>query len=431
MHADVIIIGHDCDAYLLGALFSRRGFRTLLLDPHQPENQRMMLLLDRELAGKMRPMGPPDSAVEHQFVHVELWSPSDKAVVRLDQVPLLVVNAVAYKEHLESEGNATRNFRVLRGHQAVRLVRTRDAATGIGLETGDQINARLVIECGFQPGTLQREITGHVRQALLLNRVNSVHAECRSAGDAASAWPIGVIALHWVPGKQLTWRYRYGTDAVQLGAGLPGQSTGKPDKLVERLFIEAGMVSGRVLGRNTSTTYMGPPMPICGAMGFLMVGQAAGHGNPLLPQDHTARLAGTMLAFQAASHALAEGDVSSEALWEYSRGMATEWSRNQAFAWALAEAVGNAGAAVFDDLFSAGLLTPYAASCLVRNRPVEEDSMDSLFRSLSALRRPRALMAWRKALATARRLAGLYSDAPVEYRREAVAEWHGRILELW
>jgi len=431
MHADVIIVGHDCDAYLIAALFARRGFRTLLLDPHQPDSQRRMILLDREVAAKLRPMGPPEEAVEHQFVHVELWSPSDKGVVRLEQMPLQVVNAAVYREHLEGEGAASRNLRVLRGHKPIRLVRTRDAATGIGLETGDQINARLVVECSFQPGALQRQITGHVRQPLLLNRVSAVHAECRSAGDAASAWPIGTLALHWMPGKQLTWRYRYGTDAVQQGAALPTQGASKPDKLVERLFVEAGLVAGRVLGRTSDITYMGPPMPICGSQGFLMVGQAAGHGNPVLPQDHSVRMAAVMLAFQAASHALAEGDVGSEALWEYSRGMATEWGRNQAFAWSLFDAVGSAGATIFDDLFTVGLMTPYAASCLVRNRVVEEDAMDSLFRSLSAVRKPGALVAWYKALKRARRLASLYSDAPTDYRREAVTDWHGRVLEQW
>jgi len=431
MHADVIVIGHDCEAYLLGALFAHRGFRTLLLDPQQSEGERRMQLLDRELAAKLRPMGPPEDALEHQFVHVELWSASEKGVVRLDQVPLLVVNSTAYREHLEAEGLATRNLRVLRGHQAVRLVRTRDAATGVGLETGDQINARLVVECTFQPGTLQRQITGHVRQPLLLNRVVSLHAECRSAGATVSAWSIGVLALHWIPGKQLTWRYRYGTDAVQQGATLPAQSASRPDKLVERLYIESGLASGRMLGRTSETLYMGPPMPICGSMGFLMVGQAAGYGNPVLPQDLTARLAGVMLAFQASSHALAEGDVGSESLWEYSRGMATQWGRNQAFAWALMEALGTAGSGIFDDLFSAGLMTPYAASCLVRNRVIEEEALDSIFRSLSAIRRPGALMAWRKALARARRLASLYSNAPTDYTREGVMDWHARIIESW
>ncbi|MBM4354601.1 MAG: hypothetical protein FJ109_12575 [Deltaproteobacteria bacterium] len=218
MHADVIVIGHDCDAYLLAGLFAHRGFRTLLLDPQQPDGERRIQLLDRELAGKLRPMAPPDSAVEHQFLHVELWSASEKGVVRLDQVPMLVINATSYREHLEAQGLATRNLRILRGHQAVRLVRSRDSTTGVGLETGDQLNARLVVECTFQPGTLQRQITGHTRQPLLLNRVGLLHAECRSAGDVVAAWPIGVLALRWIPGKQLTWRYRYGTDAVQQGA---------------------------------------------------------------------------------------------------------------------------------------------------------------------------------------------------------------------
>jgi len=200
---------------------------------------------------------------------------------------------------------------------------------------------------------------------------------------------------------------------------------------VERLFLEAGLSSGRSLGRASEVVYAGPPTPICGSSGFLLTGQAAGQGNPVLPLDSTARMAAVMLAFQASSHALAEGDLTSESLWEYSRAMATEWGRNQAFAWALFDALSNGGASVFDDAFTTGLMTPYAASCLVRNRLIVEEALDRLARSLSAIRKPGALMAWRKAHARARRLADLYSEAPNEYRRDRVTEWHSRIVESW
>ncbi len=430
MHADVIIVGSRCEAYLLGYLFAKRGLRTLLLAPDKGEaRQGRFIFLDRDLAARFRPANPPDEAIRAQQVTVDMWAPGERRHVTVRQLPYYILEEGVYRRYLEIQSTRTRNLRVLKGHAPTGVTLSRDKVSGVTLATGDAINARLVVECDSGPTSLQRHLAALWEFPLLAPYRGQFFSLKRRV--EASAWEMGTINLRLTPGLETRWNYRYSPDDLDVSAFMPPGVKKNPRPVVGRVYRETGLEEAQVVGQDEFEPHVGPPLPVPCAPGYLAAGLAAGQGNPFLPLDQTAVFAGAHQAFLSGAGALEEADVSMNALWEYARAHATDWGARQAFGHALARGIRELDAKRLDWLFDTGLFDTYALSCLVRNQPLDEDFLDRSHRVLRGLLRPSTLAAWTAAVRHGRRLAAVYRNAPVRYERTEARKWQAAALGAW
>jgi flavin-dependent dehydrogenase len=433
MHADVIVIGHDCDAFMLSYLFARRAFRTLLIVPDKEAEAAASRLacVEHDLARKLRPVGPPPECVIWNEFTLNLWSPSEKHVVPVRQLPYMVFDTGAFSRYLEMHGTSTGNLRVLRGHAPKAVVQTGGAVHGVVLDTGDEVRARLVVEVDSGSSPLQPHLKELWSFPLTAAYHGLVHLERRTIGAAASAWPLGQYSLFMSGKQEVVSRYRYAPDAVQIGVHLPPGARIKPEAFVARLYREAGLEDSDTAESFGGSPYVGPPLPVIAVSGYLAAGRSAGHCNPFLPMDLTSIFGGIYLAYISATQALEEGDISTVGLWDYCRGIANDWSRRQAYGYQLASALHDLDQKTCDSLFATGIFDAFTVSCLLRNRPVSEDLLDAMTRGLRALRRPGALMAWQSMVRKAGKLAAAYAQAPATFSEGEVRDWQESVVSRW
>jgi flavin-dependent dehydrogenase len=433
VHADVIIIGHRIEAHLLSYLFSRRGFRTLLLSPGHDEHQKQRLIwLDRHLAGRLKPVGPPVDTILARHVNFQLWSPDEKNSLTLRELPLLVVDEVKWCRFLELQCSATRNFRALKGHPISGIHWERGAVGGVVLgDSKDIINARLVIECDTVGSNLQ----SHHKSDLKFPEMGKYYGKLanlqRAVGAAASAWQLGAMSIHVNPGRHLFLAYRFGRDELELSAIVRPGVKADPQRIVGHAYQEAGLDECKVIGQFNHLPYLGPPLPILCRDNYLAAGEAAGHCNPFIPYDRTSSVANAYVASVAAIHCLGEGLLSMSDLWEYPRSVATDEAKRQAAGYVLASSLCSLETRHLDNLFATGLFDTYVFACLMRNQSVSLDLLDSMAKSSKALTRPGSLLAWRKIRRRADKLKGIYGSIPNDYNPLDAAAWQDSIVSLW
>ena len=430
MHADVIIVGHDCEAYVLAYLFSRRGFRTLLISPER-ESQDRFVCIEQELAAKLKPINPPDEAIIQRSVSIDLWSANEKHVVVVNQLPYLVVEANRFRRFIALHSEASRNLKVLKGHSPVRVFKQRGVVTGIGLATGEQLNTRLLIECDAGNVALMHQTADQARFPEMTAHRRTVYVERRSVGTAASAWQHGRISLHLVPGRHCIQKYRYGTDEIELAITPGGSAPTRAESMAKKFFREAGLDQAPIASSYNARPHFASPLPVPCSPGYLAAGIAAGQSNPFYPFDISPAIRGAHLAFVAASHALEEGDLSLRELWEYPRAHARQWAVGQAFTAKMMAGIQSLSEKQFDTMLASGLIDTYALSCLFRNRPLEEEFLDRFARVSRALFQPSTLAAWHAMLKSGRRLARAYDSVPHAFSESSAWNWHQSVVDTW
>ena len=426
MLADVIIAGSGTIAHLAGFMFAKRGFRTLLIGPRQPNSGRLVFL-QKELAASMKSLMPPQSAILHSNLGVEFWSASERHTVPLPKLPYIVIDDHGYSTHLEGLAEATPNFRAFRGRSVAAPLIRGGAVRGVVVDSGETVEARLVVDCGTSVSPLHQSIS-QWQFPPTRHQLASIHAQSRDVGAAASAWNLNVFSLHIDPGRSLAWRYRFAGNQLQAGGLVPPGASGRADRITDKSFLETGLDRTAISGTYVEQMFWGPPLPVTCADGYLAVGQAAGQGNPLMPPDISASFAGVYLAYTASSHALTEGDTSAEMLWVYPRSYARQWAPSQAFAAVAGSALMAMDTSRLDQLLASGQIDDYAAACLVRNRVIEEAAVDRLTKAIKGLHRLPAVLAWASALRKAARLAAHFTAVPYEWSPEAALAWQQKIL---
>jgi flavin-dependent dehydrogenase len=417
-------------AHFLSFLFAKRGFRTLMLARHK-EIKAGLIFLDRDVAAKLKPVAPPEECVLHKQVSIELWAPDEKHVVRVRDLPFLAADEAAYCRFLELHGNATRNLRILRGFPPAAVVQESRGICGVVVEGGTQINGRLIVECDCADSMLAHGLGTALPFPRHAPYMGVLHAHRRRVGTAASAWRIGQLSLRVLAGKLTSCAFRSAQEEIDLVAWSgPGQ-TGKPDRWLEKAFVELGLEHVERLGEKSFRPYLGPPFPVFCASGFVATGAAAGHCSSFWPLDVTPSVASAQLAFVAASRALEEGAASAGALWDYTRGFATDWGRNLASTYCLSTMLRRVGEGALSGILASGVLDTYVLACLFRSQLVREEALDALVRHTKALTRPSSAFTWMRALKRARTLAAAYGEVPSEYNESAVARWSSRLMGMW
>lgn len=431
MHADVIVVGQRSEAFLAAYLFARRGFRTLLLGPSEAPAVTGRMLLETDLAARLKPVEPALQAVIAHNLTVEFWSPDDRGNAIVRQLPFLLIDEADFCRTLETAGLRTRNFKCLRGIVPASIVVTKGEVTGVRMDSGDVINSRLVVEADILGDGQRTELKGLWPQHDLSSYRGRLFGQRRQVGTAASAWALGSLSLRVKPGQHMQWHYRVQPDELEVGAFMLPACKLKPEPLVGRVFREAGLEETTLLGESALLPHLAPPLPAPIAPGYLAVGQVAGHANPWLPMDRTAALGGALQAWLAGADALDEGKPTVSAMWEYVRAMAMDAGARQAYAAVLSVGLRELDAEVLELLFKRRLVDTYFLSCLIRSRMLEEDFLDTLSRSVRAMASPGAMVSWHRLLRRARKLARLYRSVPLRFQRSEALNWQEKILKSW
>ncbi len=431
MHADVIVVGRRCEAYLAAYLFAHRGFRTLLLGPEaQPPKARRMLL-EPDLAARLKPVEPDSEATIARNLSVEFWSPDERSHATVRQLPFLLVDEAAYCRTLENAANRTRNLKVLRGIAPQSLIIKKGLVAGVQLGTGDDIKGRLVVEADAFVKDTREQLRGLWTQPDLTPYRGQFFSQRRQVGTAASAWTMGLLSMRVKCGQNLHWTYRVQPDVLEVGALMVPGCKLKPAPLVGRAFRDTGLDESPIFGENSMEPHFAPPVPIPLAPGYLAIGQAAGQANPWLPTDRTAALGGALQAWLAGASALEEGSPTMASSWEYVRAVASDQGARQAYAYSLSTGIIHMDATRLEGLFRSKLIDTYFLSCLVRTRAVREDFLDTFSRSLKAIGRPSSVVAWHSLLRRAHRLAQAYRAVPMHFERSEAMLWQEKVLKAW
>lgn len=428
MHADVIVVGSGWQAFLIAHMFSNRGMRTLVFPASKDLEPARHILLQKEVALQMRPVMPPDSAIVSHSVNFELWSPSEHETLALKQLPFYVVDSHKYEKYLLRQALATRNMRVIGDRKVGRPLVEGGSVHGVTLMTGEDVEARLVVDCGVGRQGMTGMLDSLWRFPTIQQYMGAMGAQRRAVGEAASAWQMGTFSYHFVTGRSVNWRYRYAADRLEVGAVAPPGVSTRIERVNHEAFVEAGLGAAPDEGSFTRATYLGPPLPVSCCGGYVAVGRAAGQANPFLPLDISGAFTGSYLAFTACMHALEEGDLRADMLWVYSRSMARRWVPAQTYSWLLTRYLFGLDARRFDALLSCGVLDEYSLSCLVRNQVNEEGALERLARLGRGLTRLPAALSWGGVLRRASRAARICADAPYEWNTKTVGAWQDRVL---
>ncbi len=431
MHADVIVVGQRSEAFLAAYLFAHRGYRTLLLGVPNTPSPSGRMLLEPGLAARLKPVEPPPEAVISRNLTVEFWSPDERSHAIVRQLPHLLLDEAAFCRTIETAALRTRSYKCLRGISPASLLVTKGCVTGVRLNSGDAINARLVIVADNFGMGLGDELKALWPQHDLGPHQGRLFGQRRQVGTAASAWTLGTFSMRVKPGQHMQWHYRVQADELEVGAVTFPNCKLKPEPLVGRVFREAALEGTPLFGQFARAPHLAPPLPVPLAAGYLGIGQVAGHGNPWLPMDRTAALGGALQAWLAGADALDEGKPTVPAMWEYVRSMASDQGARQAYAYALTDGLTHMNANLLDLLFKRRLIDTYVLSCLVLSWQVKEDWLDGLSRALRAAASPGAVLAWNRLLRRARRLAALYRSVPLQFERSEALNWQEKILKSW
>jgi hypothetical protein len=431
MHADVIVVGQRCEAYLAAHLFARRGFRTLLIGPSTKPMTTGRMLLEPDLAARLKPVEPPEETIIARNLTVEFWSPDERRHAVVRQLPFLLIDEAAFSRTLELAATRTRNFKMLRGLSPQSLLVSKGSVAGVKLGTGDDINARLVVEVDPLIKGAREQLKGLWPQPDLIPFQGRFFCQRRQVGTAAQAWTMGTLAMRVKPGQHVHWNYRVQPDVLEVGAFMVPGCKLKPEPLVGRTFRDTGLDDSPVLGELPMAPHFAPPVPTPLAPGYLAIGQVAGQANPWLPTDRTAALGGALQAWLAGADALDEGKPTMEAMWEYVRALATDQGARQANAYSLSAAILHMDSTRLEALFKSGLLDTYFLSCLARSRRVREDFLDTFTRSLKAIGHPGSVVTWHGMLRKAHRLAELYRAVPLRFDRSEAMTWQEKVLKSW
>lgn len=431
MHADVIVVGQRSEAFLAAYLFARRGFRTLLLGPETVPPVGGRMLVEPDLAERLKPVEPPPESIIARHLTVEFWSPDERSHATVRQLPFMLLDESVFCRTLEASANRTRNFKLLRGIEPESLLVSQGVVTGVRVPSGDEIKARLVVEADSFGAGPREEFKALWPFPDLRPHEGRFFSQRRRVGAAASAWTMGTLSVRVKPGQHALWNYRVQPDEMEIAAlTLPGSKL-KPDRLVGRVYREAGLEETAVVGELSSAPHFAPSAPAPLAAGYLGIGQVAGHANPWLPIDRTPALSGALQAWLAGADALDEGTATVKAMWDYVRSHASDQGARQAYAFALASGLMRLDGARLDSLFRHRLVDTYFLSCLARNRPLKEDLLDGLSRSLRAVANPAAMVTWHRLLSRSRKLAGLYRSVPLQFDRSEAMAWQEKVLNAW
>lgn len=133
-------------------------------------------------------------------------------------------------------------------------------------------------------------------------------------------------------------------------------------------------------------------MPLPCSHGFIAAGLAAGCVNPLLPTDMSPAVGSMRIAFTTSANTPAKGLPNAQTLWEFPRSLASTLGQGQAWACAMATALDSLDNERFNQLFSSGLLDAYAALCIIREKSLVEDFLDTIARYSGALFNPSLML---------------------------------------
>jgi len=389
------------------------------------------MLLEPDLAVRLKPVEPPAETIIARHLTVEFWSPDDRKHAVVRQLPYLLIEEAAFCRTLELAATRTRNFKLLKGIVPDSILVHKGWVTGVKVGSGDEIKSRLVVEADILGDGTREQLHGLWPQPDLRPYRGRFFSQRRQVGTAASAWTMGTLSMRVRAGQHVHWNYRVQPDVLEVSALMVPGCKLKPEPLVGRTFRDTGLDDSPVFGELSLEPLFAPPAPIPMAPGYLGIGQAAGHANPWLPVDRTAALGGALQAWLAGADALDEGKPTFHGMWEYVRASASDQGARQAYAYALATGLLNMDASRLEALFRRRLIDTYFLSCLARSRQVSEDLLDSLSRSLKAAANPAAAITWHQLLRRARRLAGLYRTVPLQFDRSEAMVWQERVLSSW
>ena len=428
MHADIIVVGNGWQAFLSAYMFANRGLRTLVFPASNELEPPRHLLLQNEVANQMRSVMPPERALLNHNLNFEFWSSTERQTVALKQIPFLVVDSKKYEKQLVRLAMKTRNVRVITERKVGRPMVADGQVRGVQLTSGEEVEARLVVDCGAGQTVLNRMLEPLWDFPSVKQYQGTIGAERREVGEAASAWQLGTFSYHWVPGRHMTWRYRYDGDHLEVGTVAPAGVSTRVERRNRAMFLESGLANAPEVGTFQRHAHLGPPLPVSCCPGYVAVGAAGGYGNPFLPLDISGAFTGIYLAYTACMHAFEEGDLGADMLWVYPRSMARRWASAQAYTYMLGRYLFSMDDKKMDGVLATGLLDAYALSCLLRSQVNEEGSLDRLARLGRGLKSPGAALYWGRAVRKANAAAEAFRSAPYEWNESAVAKWQKKVV---
>lgn len=318
---DAVVVGAGCAGAIMSARLASSGFKVLLLDRRREEelyNDARDLVERRafDVSG-IDPAVAADGSSPIKKLRVV--SPDAATSIEISASPFLVINRGLLERALMDRAREA-GVELLTQCIAGSAEIDRGRVTGVSTDRGS-FPCTLAVGASGLDRVLCRDLPGGmgIPRRLRTSDYVSIYRETRSVDpdDGHEVPEPGLFEYHIGRFGGYSWTY-VSEGTIDIGTGVQ-DIAGSPDprEIVLGYVRSHGPVGERVISREGGRIPTRRPLNTMVATGLVTVGDAACQASPVIGRGVAGALIGASLAADAATKALASGNVSLAALWPY------------------------------------------------------------------------------------------------------------------